>query len=315
MASGCAMFSTTARGPSRRGAIGHVLIGEFFMRWLFCLLLAPLAASAEPVSLTHQARVLDPLGNAVSGTHSVELSFWTVATGGNPSSDRLWAATYPTVPFANGYVSLQLELSDGGDAIESSWFASDVWLQVSVDGSPMLPRDKMTDVPGATAGVVSTASARHSNPAEGQMWFNTLSHELEVFVGTSWQQVVAESPVYKDCASLHAAGRNVTGYYDIDPDGNTGPQLPRSVWCDMTTADGGWTRVFVATTDNYNSTTIPYISGLSGTDSVVSRSSKEALGRTSTCDYSCDTSSEAFSWAVWVLRCPHGKTHRNRFRP
>ena len=75
------------------------------MRWLSCLLLAPLLASAEPLSLTHQTRIVGPLGNPIEGEHSVELSFWTVDAGGTEANDQLWVATFPAVMLNEGYAS------------------------------------------------------------------------------------------------------------------------------------------------------------------------------------------------------------------
>jgi hypothetical protein len=47
------------------------------------------------------------------------------------------------------------------------------------------------------------------------------------------------------------------GIYTIDPDG-AGGSAEFDVYCDMTTDGGGWTEVFLASTDNYNSTSIGY---------------------------------------------------------
>ena len=45
-----------------------------------------------------------------------------------------------------------------------------------------------------------------------------------------------------NCASLHAAGEKTSGVYVIAPEGPGGPLL--SVYCDMTSDGGGWTRIF-----------------------------------------------------------------------
>ena len=43
--------------------------------------------------------------------------------------------------------------------------------------------------------------------------------------------------VYKNCAELYKAGKRTSGVYKIDPDGVG----PFDVYCDLTTAGGGWT--------------------------------------------------------------------------
>ena len=43
--------------------------------------------------------------------------------------------------------------------------------------------------------------------------------------------------VYKNCAELYKSGRKISGVYTIDPDGSGS----FDVFCDQTTAGGGWT--------------------------------------------------------------------------
>jgi cysteine-rich repeat protein len=53
-----------------------------------------------------------------------------------------------------------------------------------------------------------------------------------------------------DCAELkYLFPDSKDGIYIIDPDGR-GPNRPIAVFCDMTTAGGGWTRIFLAATNN-----------------------------------------------------------------
>ena len=65
------------------------------------------------------------------------------------------------------------------------------------------------------------------------------------------------------CKEIHTAEPSVpTGTYSIDPDG-AGGASSISVTCDMTTAGGGWTIVFLATTTNFASPPVAYTSASS----------------------------------------------------
>jgi cysteine-rich repeat protein len=60
-----------------------------------------------------------------------------------------------------------------------------------------------------------------------------------------------------DCAQIHATAPGTpSGLYDIYPDGGEASKV--TVWCDMETAGGGWTRIFIADTDNYGSPPTDY---------------------------------------------------------
>ena len=103
-------------------------------------LLAAAAVSA-PLTLPHQARLLDAAGQPVEGTHSVSIQLLDAADGGS----LVWSRSYPNLTVADGYVSVML---DGGTpSLDTDLFdGSDVWLLMAVDDQPILPRTPVGSV-------------------------------------------------------------------------------------------------------------------------------------------------------------------------
>ncbi len=138
----------------------HARLGGLVQRFVALGVgLSPCLALAGPITLTHQVRLLDSVGEPVVGTHIAEVSLWSDATS-TDGQDRLWTATYNPMDFDLGYASFVLSVDDDTTTtVDSTWFGDPTWVQISIDGTPLLPRNEIYDVPGATGGGSSTVVA------------------------------------------------------------------------------------------------------------------------------------------------------------
>ena len=101
------------------------------------------AGQTVPSLVTFQGRLTDNLNNPLSGSHSFTFSVYDAATGGN----LLWTETQPAVNATNGIVSAQLGAAAG---LAASVFAgTTAYLEISVDGTPLSPRERLISVPYA----------------------------------------------------------------------------------------------------------------------------------------------------------------------
>lgn len=116
------------------------------MRVLFgCIGLAvSLAASAAPTTVMHQGRLLDTLGQPISGSVTLDITFWDAESGGT----ALWTAE-TVVSADDGYYGVLLG-SGAMDPVTASVFATDaVWLGVAVNNAAEMPRTPISSVPYA----------------------------------------------------------------------------------------------------------------------------------------------------------------------
>jgi hypothetical protein len=94
---------------------------------------------------------------------------------------------------------------------------------------------------------VAAYGTRPATPAEGTIYFDTTTNNIEVFVGGTWRRTAApETVVNADgntCSDILANDSAApSGQYVVDPDGPGGDD-PFNTWCDMDTDGGGWTMV------------------------------------------------------------------------
>ena len=105
-------------------------------------LLFALPASAESIQLSQQGRLADGDGAPLEGSHEIEVGLYDDDTSG----DELWSKTF-SVDLEGGYYSPIL----GADGTLDDYIFSEagVWMQLTVDGEPLLPRQEIVEVPRA----------------------------------------------------------------------------------------------------------------------------------------------------------------------
>ena len=225
-----------------------------------------LNASATPVELTHQARLLDASGLPLEDPQRITLSLFASQDATVP----LWSDGFDVDP-AEGYVSVVL---GSGEPLDTDvLFRPEVWVQVASGG--VLGRQRLMSVPyaavarsvdgdrGRFSGAVTLGTEDDSfctgDTAGSLIWdagservlvcdgsdFRPLNGRSIVLDGDSrrWSDgtLAANCREYRNPAGSYIYGGDVgNGAYTIDPSGNgTG----FSVYCDMEFDGGGWTNV------------------------------------------------------------------------
>lgn len=107
------------------------------------LLNAPPAFSAVPQSLVHHGFLTDETGIPLNGSVSFKFTLYNSADG----LDKVWTEELTGWPVNNGYYSLTLGLATAfGDIFAKN---SDLWLEISVGGQVLAPRQRVSAVPFA----------------------------------------------------------------------------------------------------------------------------------------------------------------------
>jgi hypothetical protein len=93
--------------------------------------------------MNFQGRLTDASNNPLSGPHDFKFQIFGSPSGGSP----IWSETQSAVPVANGVLAVQFGT---GVPISSTVFVgADRWLEISVDGTPLSPRERLASVPFA----------------------------------------------------------------------------------------------------------------------------------------------------------------------
>lgn len=175
------------------------------MRRLAWLVWVPGLAGAAPVTLSHSGRLLDAQGQPRNGTFPAVFALYDQATAGALLFDDAL-----TLSADDGYYSVTLG-ANALDPLDHTVFSgtTGVWLAVTVDGTPIGPRQRLAEAPRAavavavaggpvtTSGVTVTGSGRvvlgqetgTSCTTPGAIVYDPSLQAIKLCVGTTWTPV------------------------------------------------------------------------------------------------------------------------------
>ena len=126
------------------------------MQWMglvgMAALLLATSASAAPLELSHQGRLLDAAGDGVEGAHDLSFTLYSTASGGS----SVWSEVQ-SITVQSGYYGLLL---GSVTPLNSELFqGTPLYLEIAVDGAAPMPRQRLGSVPYAVSSSSSGSSS------------------------------------------------------------------------------------------------------------------------------------------------------------
>ena len=150
---------------------------------IYSIMAVPRARADQPVKFTYQGN-LRQNGFLVNGTRNMVFKIYTSSF--NTTAD--WTSMPQNVQISTGVFRVSL------DPDLNLWQNGNLWLQLVVEGTPMLPMEEITAAPYSVntvliSGKKYTSASLAPLPAasnEGDLWYDINLHQLKYFNGTIW---------------------------------------------------------------------------------------------------------------------------------
>jgi len=117
-------------------------------RALFFIVLVPALLLGDFGQIfTYQGKLTDASGVPQEAAVDMGFSLWKVESGGTPATDSIWGKAFTgadQIDPVHGLFSVELDVSTGAPASIAWDSYSALWLQVTVDGIALMPREKLT---------------------------------------------------------------------------------------------------------------------------------------------------------------------------
>ncbi len=170
------------------------------MRTLALLLaLATSTASAAPLSLTWQGRLLDTLGSPVSGNETLTVDLFSDINAVTPD----WTDDF-SQDVDSGFFSI--EIGSNTPLPTDLFSGGDVWIQVSTAAGALSGRQHLTSVPFSLVSAGITVDSSTPNPftcdTAGATVYDSAADGVRVCDGTDWKWVRSETCGPTDTAGL-----------------------------------------------------------------------------------------------------------------
>jgi hypothetical protein len=208
------------------------------------MIVSILLASAFAAPIQHSGRLITASGAPVEGEHTLVFTLHDAASGGNVE----WTSAPMVVDVDGGYYSVALS----SPVFPDDLFEEDLWITVSVDGTPLTGRQPLGAVPYArNSAAAGTLPASTAPPAAcdattaGSLYYDVDDKQVFACNSAVWTPIgedgdtpgQAPADAQPSCQAIKAAQDTApSGRYFIDPLG-TGPY---EVWCEMQAGGGGW---------------------------------------------------------------------------